>query len=201
MRAQKIMLLAGAFVASAAMCWAAQSNMNQRNAMPDSMSNDTSMKSPDHAFIVKAAQGGLAEVTLGNLAKQNGGSEAVKQFGERMMTDHSMANDELRHIADQKGITLPSGESTKDHRTGRMLESKQGASFDKAYMRDMVKDHEADIAEFRREAENGKDPEVKAWAQKTLSILEQHLAAAKQVATQVGARAAKQSPGAMAAKQ
>jgi putative membrane protein len=193
MKAQRIMLLAAAFAILGSNCLA-QSSTNSYSTTPDSMSNDSSMGSPDHTFIMKAAQGGLAEVVLGNLAQQNGGNDSVKQFGERMVKDHSLANDELRQLAQQKGITLPADVSTKDHQIDKMLESKQGADFDRAYIHDMVRDHETDIAEFRREAENGKDPAVKAWAQKTLPTLEQHLAAAKQVAAQVGV---KQRHGAM----
>jgi len=166
--------------------------------MPPSMSNDNALKSPDHEFIMKAAKGGMAEVNLGNLAQQNGGSDAVKKFGNRMVTDHSQANDQLRQIAQQEGITLPTNVDSKDERLTKMLQSKQGADFDKAYIRDMVKDHEADVAEFRNEAANGKDPQVKAWAQKTLPTLEQHLEMAKQVAGQVGAD---KKPGAMSSQQ
>jgi putative membrane protein len=168
--------------------------------MPPSMS-DSSMQSPDHMFVVKAAQGGMAEVKLGNLAKQNGGSDAVKGFGDKMVTDHSQANEELRQLAQQKGITLPSDVNSKDKKINKMLASKQGSDFDKAYIHDMVKDHEADVAEFRNEAENGKDPEVKAWAQKTLPVLEQHLATAKQVAGQVGVDNSKKAAGAMSSHQ
>ncbi len=144
--------------------------------MPDTMSHDTSMndsqmKSPDQALIMKAAQGGMAEVAMGNIAKQNGGSDAVKQFGDKMVTDHSQANDQLKQLAQQKGITLPSSPSAKDKRTSKMLQSKQGSDFDKAYIQDMVKDHETDVAEFRKEAQNGKDPAVKAWAQNNSAYL------------------------------
>jgi putative membrane protein len=159
---------------------------------PSSMSSN--MKSPDEEFMRKAAAGGLAEVELGNLAKQNGGSEAVKQFGDRMVNDHSKANSELQQLAQQKGIALPSKPESKDRRLAKTLESKQGADFDKAYARDMVKDHEADIAEFRKEAESGKDPAVKAWAQQTLPVLQQHLEAAKLVEEKV-------LPGAMSSPQ
>jgi len=175
--------------------------------MPDTMSHDTGMdgsnmmKSPDQMFVVKAAQGGMAEVAMGNIAKQNGGSDAVKQFGDKMVTDHSKSNDELKQLAQQKGINLPSGPSAKEKRTSKMMRSKQGADFDKAYIQDMVKDHETDVAEFRKEAQSGKDPEVKAWAHKTLPTLEQHLADAKQVAGQVGADTNKKSAGAMSSQQ
>jgi putative membrane protein len=181
-----------------------QQGMGQQSGsgMPSSMSRAaTSDESgSDHMFVMKAAQGGMAEVSLGNLAKQNGGSDAVKQFGSKMVTDHSQANNELRQLAQQKGITLPTDVDSKDKRLSKKLESKQGSEFDKAYIQDMVKDHEADVAEFRREAESGKDPEVKAWAQKTLPVLEQHLAAAKQVAGQVGADNTKK-PSAMSSQQ
>lgn len=188
-----------------------QHQSNQQGTMrqgetgtPCSMSDNASnsqQKSPDEAFMKKAAQGGLAEVTLGNLAEQNASNDAVKQFGSKMMADHSKANDELRQIADQKGITLPSHLDTQDKQQSTMLQSKKGPAFDKAYTRDMVKDHEADIAEFRREAEYGKDPAVKAWAQQTLPMLEQHLALAKQVAGQVGVENTSKSAGAMSSHQ
>jgi putative membrane protein len=164
-----------------------QPGMGQPDNMPGSMSRDTTMRSPDQMFVVKAAQGGIAEVNLGNLAKQNGGSDAVKQFGDKMVTDHSQANEQLKQLAQQKGIDLPKSASSKDKKLSKTLEAKQGPDFDKAYIHDMVKDHEADVAEFRNEAKNGQDPDVKAWAQKTLPTLEQHLATAKQVAEQVGA--------------
>jgi len=223
MRAQRMILHAMAVTALSACCMAqgmgaqqgmGQPGMNQQNQQPGmgqpgmgnnmpGMSTDTgmNMKSPDQEFIMKAAQGGLAEVDLGNLAKQNGGSDAVKQFGDRMVNDHSQANSQLQQIAQQKGITLPSSPSGKDKHLSKMLRTKQGAEFDKAYIHDMVKDHEADVAEFRHEAENGKDPDVKAWAQKTLPVLEQHLAASKQIAGQVGADTSKKSPTAMSAPQ
>lgn len=228
MRATRMLIHAAAFAALGVMCMAqsgtgqsgsmgqAQQGMGQQQqenrqgtmrqgdtGAPSSMSDNASRHgtSPDHAFITKAAQGGLAEVTLGNLAEQNASSDAVKQFGSKMVTDHSKANDELRQIADQKGITLPSHMDAKDKQMSQMLESKKGQAFDKAYTRDMVKDHEADIAEFRKEAEYGKDPAVKAWAQQTLPILEQHLTLAKQVAGEVGSEKTSKSAGAMSSHQ
>jgi putative membrane protein len=170
-------------------------NMGQRLGMPAD-SDD----SPDRIFMKKAAEGGIAEVTMGNLAKQNGASDAVKQFGNMMVTDHSQANEQLRQMAKKKGITLPAAATGRDKKISKMLESKQGADFDKAYIHDMVKDHEADVSEFRKEATGGEDPEVKAWAQKTLPILEQHLAHAKEVAGQVGGDTAKKTAGAMSSQ-
>jgi putative membrane protein len=164
------------------------------------MSTDSGVNS-DRIFVMKAAQGGMAEVTLGNLAQQNAASDSVKQFGERMVSDHSKANDELRQLAQQKGIAVPTGMSGKDKRLDKMLAAKQGPDFDKAYIHDMVKDHEQDIAEFRAEAENGNDPDVKAWAQKTLPTLEHHLAEAHKVAAEVGVHTGKERAGAMSSQQ
>ncbi|HKB71308.1 MAG TPA: DUF4142 domain-containing protein [Thermoanaerobaculia bacterium] len=143
--------------------------------------------STDHAFAMKAARGGMAEVELGKIASANGSDESVKQFGQRMVDDHSKANDELKGIASSKGLALPSSVSGKDRKTAERLRKMNGASFDRAYMKDMVADHEADVAEFEREARSGKDPELKAFAEKTLPTLKEHLQMAKDAASKVGA--------------
>jgi putative membrane protein len=93
----------------------------------------------------------------------------------------------LQSVAQQKGITPPADIDSHDKSMKDKLSKLQGAEFDKAYMQNMVKDHEKDVAEFRKEAQNAKDPDVKAFAQKTLPILEQHLQMARTVASQVGA--------------
>ena len=129
----------------------------------------------DHNFAVKAAQGGMAEVKLGQLAEQNAESPDVKAFGRRMVTDHTKANDELKAIAGRKGITLPADIDAKDQSTYDRLSKLKGAEFDKAYMKDMVSDHKEDVSEFRHESEHGTDADIKAFAAKTLPTLEEHL--------------------------
>jgi putative membrane protein len=131
--------------------------------------------SPDHTFMMKAAQGGMAEVEMGKLAKDNAENQAVKDFGQKMVDDHSKANDELKDLASKKNVTLPTDVDAKDKATHDRLANLKGAAFDKAYMRDMVADHRKDVAEFKREANSGKDPDVKAWAAKVLPTLEEHL--------------------------
>jgi putative membrane protein len=147
----------------------------------------TSSATSDHAFAMDAARGGLAEVELGRIASQNAGDDSVKQFGLKMVDDHSKANDELKQIASSKGIALPSSVTSKDRRTADKLQKMNGASFDKAYMKDMVADHETDVAEFEREARSGKDPDLKAFAEKTLPTLKEHLQMARDAAAKVGA--------------
>lgn len=131
-------------------------------------SKSSSLSANDKAFMKKAAKGGMFEVATGNLAEQNGKSDDVKSFGKRMVTDHSKANDELKSIAAQKGVTLPSKEPTLKW------------SSDKAYMNSMVKDHEKDLAEFQEEAKTGSDPDVKKFAEDTAKVIQEHLDLAKE---------------------
>src|SRR5579872_1097149 len=121
------------------------------------------LQAADSNFATKAASGGIAEVKLGELAKDHASNAAVKQFGQRMVDDHSKANDELKSIAGRKSITLPADMDAKDQATYDRLSKLNGAAFDRAYMADMVKDHRADIAEFRRESEHGADADLKAF--------------------------------------
>ncbi|HKV78179.1 MAG TPA: DUF4142 domain-containing protein [Candidatus Sulfotelmatobacter sp.] len=136
----------------------------------------------DTAFVKKAARGGLAEVELGQLAVQKASSEEVKKFGQRMVDDHSKANDQLKQVAAQEHIDLPQAPSAKDKATKARLEKLSGEQFDKAYMSDMVKDHQKDVAEFEHESKTAKDPTVKSFAQQTLPTLRQHLKEAEKIA-------------------
>lgn len=139
----------------------------------------------DSAFVTKAAQGGLAEVELGNLAKQKASSDAVKQFADRMISDHGKANDELKSLAGGKNITVPSAVGAKDKAVMDRLSKLSGPAFDRAYMRDMVADHKKDVAEFQKEANNGRDADVKSWAAKTLPTLQEHLKIAEDTAAKL----------------
>ena len=129
----------------------------------------------DSTFVTKAAQGGMAEVELGKLATEKASNDEVKKFGQRMVDDHSKANDELKTLAQQKNITVPSSLDARDKALRDRLSKLSGAAFDRAYMRAMVTDHRTDVNEFRMESKSGKDAEVKAFAAKTLPTLEDHL--------------------------
>jgi putative membrane protein len=142
-------------------------------------------KSADSTFAMKSAQGGMAEVELGNLAVQKASSQKVKQFGQQMVEDHTKANEELKTIAAGKGITLPSKIDPPSQATQKHLSMMTGAAFDRAYMEDMVKDHQKDVAEFQKEADSGTDPDLKAFAAKTLPTLQQHLKMAQETLSSV----------------
>jgi putative membrane protein len=143
-------------------------------------------KSPDESFYKKAAEGGISEVEQGKLAQERGNSQAVKDFGAMMVKDHSAANDRLKSIADSKGISLPGSASMAQMATKGKLEVLKGDTFDKSYVKGMVKDHEEDIKEFEKEAREGQDPEAKAFASKTLPTLRAHLAKIRSIATDAG---------------
>jgi len=139
----------------------------------------TKKPSANSAFITETLSGGLFEVEMGKAALEKSSSEEVKKFAQRMVDDHSKVIDELIQLAATKGSS-PAKEMKKVHRDIiDNLSKSSGAAFDKAYMAQMVNDHVKDVSAFRKEAKEGKDPEVKAWAAKTLPILEDHLAMAR----------------------
>jgi putative membrane protein len=124
---------------------------------------------------VKAAQGGMAEVALGNLAQQQGSSAKVKDYGKKLASDHSKANDELMQIASREGITLPSTMDSSQQKTVDRFSKLSGAKFDSEFLKDSVADHKDDIAEFQKEATQGADPALKDFASSHVSTLQDHL--------------------------
>jgi putative membrane protein len=139
----------------------------------------------DKTFVTEAAKGGMAEVELGRLATEKASNADVKQFGQRMVDDHGKANDELKSLASQKNITLPTELDAKHKTTQDRLSKLSGDAFDKAYMTEMVADHNKDVGEFTRASKTAKDADVKAWAGKTLPTLQDHQKMAKEVASKV----------------
>lgn len=131
--------------------------------------NTLSMK--DKSFMQEAAKGGMMEVEMGRMAQQQGKSADVKKIGSRMVADHGKASSELMAIAKKKGVNLGD--------TKPKMAKLDSANFDKEYVAAMVKDHEKDLASFQSEAQNGGDPEVKAFASKTSEVIKKHLAMVK----------------------
>lgn len=155
--------------------------MTSGDTMGTTGSTGMSNNSLDHdsTFVLEAASGGLMEVTLGKLAATNASSAEVKKFGAQMVTDHSAANNELMAIAATKNITVPANPAEKHQKHIDELKTKKGAEFDKAYMRMMVEDHEEDVSKFEKEATDGGDADVKAFAASKVPILKSHHEMAK----------------------
>ncbi|AYB29576.1 DUF4142 domain-containing protein [Chryseolinea soli] len=141
---------------------------------------DTTSVEDDVQFAIAAADGGLLEIQLGNLALTNASSAEVKKFGQSMIDDHSGANKELSALASQKNITLPQSLSEKNQKRYDELQQMKGKEFDEAYADFMVKDHKQDIDEFKKEAEKGNDKDLQSWAQGKVPVLEHHLSMAQQ---------------------
>jgi len=136
---------------------------------------DGSLNASDRKFMEKAAMGGMAEVELGNLAKEKAANAQVKEFGAKMVQDHGKAGDELKQLASSKGVALPTTMGTEHKREMDKLGKLSGDKFDREYMAHMVKDHKQDVKEFQKAAKESKDADVKAFAAKTLTVVEGHL--------------------------
>jgi putative membrane protein len=140
----------------------------------------SSLDPGDKDFMMKAAQGGMAEVMLGQIASSKGTSPDVKNFGNRMVSDHGKANDELKQLAQNKGMALPADVDDESKKMSDKLSTLSGKDFDKAYINGMVDDHEKDVKEFEKASTDAKDPDLKAWVTKTLPTLQDHLKMAKE---------------------
>lgn len=134
----------------------------------------------DKEFFNKAGIGGLFEVQAGQMARDKALSADVKDFGKKMVTDHTKANNELKQVASKKGLVMPT-ELDKDKK-GMVdhLGGLAGKDFDKAYMAHMVDDHEQDVKEFEKASKDTKDADLRNWAKKTLPVLQEHLRLARQ---------------------
>ncbi|MDT5271777.1 MAG: putative rane protein [Acidobacteriota bacterium] len=167
-----------AFVVVAAGASGAQnsnsSTMGNMNAS-GKMSHGSGQMMADHKFAMEAAMGGMEEVQLGRIAAQKGASEEVRQFGQRMVDDHSKANDDLMQVASGKGMTLPTALAPKMQADVQKLSAMSGEKFDKEYVKMMVKDHKKDVGEFQKEAKGGMDADIKSFAARTLPTLQEHL--------------------------
>lgn len=176
-------LLAGV----AAVALMAQPALAQDTQQPQAQGEQMQLAQVDMDFATEAAQGGLKEVRLGELAQQQAKAQAVKDFGQRMVEDHGEANDKLMQIAEQKGIDLPQDLSEDAQQTLEELQQQQGDDFDQAYMDEMVSDHEEDVAAFQDYIENAQDQDLRAFAEETLPTLQEHLEMAKQTQEQLAA--------------
>lgn len=201
-----------------------QSSSQQQGSMQSDRKgkqNDSRVSSMDRRFVTEAAEAGMAEVAHGQLAVQRASNQEVKDFAQRMIDDHTKANQELMQLAMSKGISMPNDktmQSTKQtgqtgaQMSGQMTEQQaqlkgkhremmdklaklSGADFDREYMRGQVKDHEKAVSLFERQSTSGNDAELKAFAAKTLPTLREHHQMARDIAAKVGANETKASRG------
>ncbi len=145
------------------------------STMGSGAAGTASSKADDKKFVKEAALGGMTEVELGKVAAQKASDAKVKEFAQKMIDDHTKANDNLKQIASKSNMQIPSSLDAKHQSRIDKLSKLSGEEFDKAYVKDQLKDHETDVREFKDEANNGSDPNVKTFASSTLPILQEHL--------------------------
>lgn len=136
----------------------------------------------DKAFVRKALEGGMVEVQLGQLAAQKSSNPDVKQFGQKMVDDHTKLGEEMKQVAQQMNVKPPESLPSKDKSKIAKLSALSGDAFDKAYIQNMVKDHKQDEKEFKQEAMNTSNPALKDVVSQGEQVISQHLQMIEQIA-------------------
>lgn len=145
-------------------------------------------KEYDSKFLTKAASGGMLEVELGKVVAQRATTAAAKQFAQQMVTDHTKANNELKALAAKRNLTLPASLGDDQKKVYDAVLTEKGAKLDQKYVSEMVDDHEEDVKEFQEASTQAGDPAVKAFAAKTLPVLQMHLAMIKKIQANTDAK-------------
>jgi putative membrane protein len=147
----------------------------------------------DARFAKAAVLGGMAEIQLGKLAGDRGSNQVIKAFAERMVVQHGAAADQLKAVAQKNNLALPAGLTSKDQQIMDRLAKLRGSAFDRAYAKNMVEDHEKDLADFQREANNGKNDDMKAFAAQSMPVIQEHLNQAREMLKTVAQSGRRQS--------
>ena len=154
-----------------------------------STESETKIGPGDLAFLKKASQGGMMEVKLAQLAQQKAASEEVKEYAKKLEADHSKANEELKKIATERGVDLPSDLGPHQAHIAK-FEKLSGEAFDRAYAKAQVQHHRKDISEFQKQTDRSLDSMVKQFASSQVPVLQEHLKQAEQLTTSTRARKA-----------
>ena len=151
------------------------------SAMAQSAATSTG-SAQDKKFAKAAMAGSLTEIQAAQVALQKSNSDDVKKFAQQMIDDHTKLNDQMKPIASEIGVPVPTSPMPKDQAMIAKLQNMSGDNFDKAYIKDMVKDHTKDDKEFTMEASSGQNPDEKAAASQGDQIVKQHLQMAQDLA-------------------
>ena len=142
----------------------------------------TNPSAADQKFANEAMEGGMAEVQLGQLATQKASADDVKQFGQKMVDDHTKLNNQMTQLAPSIGVTPPTQLSAKDQALATRLQGLSGDQFDKAYIQAMVSDHKKDLHEFKKEVATTQNPQLKDAVQQGETVIQGHLEMVQQLA-------------------
>ena len=150
-----------------------------------------SLTSAERSFLMKAAKDGRMEVHGSQMAAERAENPEVKEFANKLVKDHQDANEELQTLAERKGVSLPGTEANQQSKSmssdHAKLSKTTGAMFDQQWVKQQIKDHEKDVAEFQKMTTSATDPDVKAFAAKQLPVLQQHLETARNLQKSLGA--------------
>jgi len=167
---------------------------NQKTATMQQTTGGNALSAMDRQFMMMAGKDGMKEVHMGQMAVQQGQSPEIKKLGSTIVADHTKANNQLMEIATKRGVKLD-----VRHKMDKMSK-RDMENFDQAWLAMMVNDHQKDIAAYERQAKMGTDPELKAFAKKTLPVLQKHLKLVQAAQKKMGSTAtAPRDPSATAA--
>jgi putative membrane protein len=148
--------------------------MSALGQAPATNNGTSTVKAADRNFAMMVAQTDLAEIQVGNLALQKGGSDQVKKIAQKLVDDHTKTSDAMKQIATSKGLTLPVEPDAKHKTLAAKLENESGNQFDKDFLAANSLDHRKVLAAFQKEANSGKDPEIKGFAVQFLPAIKEH---------------------------
>jgi putative membrane protein len=181
MKRTLITVLSGALWLSTSTPAITQETGKDSQTEPTTEAGKTQLTAEETQFMKDAAQSGMAEVKMGELASSNGESQQVKAFAQKLVTDHGKVNAELKQLATRKGATLPDAVSEQQKTMLQHLSGLKGSEFDSAFKQHAVQGHQKSVDKFKTASEKATDVDLKAFAAKTLPTLQQHLALAKQL--------------------
>jgi len=147
---------------------------------------DADLTRSERDLVNALAQGNIAEIQLGNLAKKKASNKAVKDFGARMAADHTVLDQQLKQWASGNNVQLPTTMTAEEQSSYNKMAKLSGKEFDREYMRMMLEDHHTDVSELQQTALHSKNVAIKGLATRTLPILQNHLLIAQNVAGSLG---------------
>ena len=160
-------------------------NKDEKGLDKDRKAAENKLEHADTSFMKKVAENTKSELELATLAQQKAADPQVKEFAEKIMTDHQKAGEQLKEVAQKENVDLPDRKSSGETMEKGRLDRLNGADFDRAYMKHMVAEHEQDINDFRKEATNSKDDNVRKFASENLPVLQAHLKMARTINAKV----------------
>ena len=155
----------------------------QDTANTNNNTQTSGKKNSDSKFMMMAATSDMNEIGLSNQALSKSTNEEVKKLAQMMIDDHTKSSEELKPISMSKNVMLPAEMDSKHKSAMEKMSSMSGMEFDMAYIKMMVKDHEKAVSMFTKESNSGKDAEAKAFAAKTLPVIQMHLDMSRKMMT------------------